>query len=348
MTPPTSDLRCVIAGLGVMGSHHLRLLSGMRGVDVVAVADIDEQRRAQVAADHPGLRAHETLADALEAHELDFACLALPVAELPGGAHAALDAGLHVMVEKPMAPDVDLALEMIRAADARGLAIGVGHVERFNPAVVALREKLEEGLIGRVHQLHARRLSPFPNRIGAQGVSLDLATHDIDVMRYVTGQEVERVYAEVASPLTGGNEDLLCATLRFEGDATGLLEVNWMTPTKVRQISILGERGMFVVDYLAQDLVFYEHPSSATEWDALAGIRGGGEGDMVRYALNRREPLRVEWETFLAAIRTGERPPVDGRDGLAALSTAHAIRSSGASHETVVPSYRSIGDDVHA
>ena len=85
----------------------------------------------------------------------------------------------------------------------------------------------------------------------------------------------------------------------------GLLETNWMTPTKVRQISVLGERGMLVVDYLTQDLTLYEHPTRATEWDALAGIRGGGEGDMIRFALDRREPLRVQWEQFLAAVRDG-------------------------------------------
>ncbi len=348
MTASSQTLRAVIAGLGVMGSHHLRLLRDMRDVEIVAVVDVDRERGERAVADNPGARAYESLTDALEAHELDFACIALPVAELPGATHAALDAGLNVLVEKPMAPDEEQALGMIRAAESRGLALGVGHVERFNPAVVALRDRLEEGLIGRVHQLHARRLSPFPNRDGARGVSLDLATHDIDVMRFVTGEEVERVYAEVASPLSGDNEDLICATVRFGGDATGLLEVNWMTPTKVRQISILGERGMFVVDYLAQNLVFYEHPTRATEWDALAGMRGGGEGDMVRYALNRREPLRVEWEAFLEAIRTGERPPVDGHDGLAALSTALAIRASGARHETVVPGYRAIADDVRA
>ncbi len=151
--------------------------------------------------------------------------------------------------------------------------------------------------------MHARRLSPFPNREGSQGVALDLATHDIDVMRYVTGQEVARVSAETATPLSAdGHEDLLCATLRFDDDTIGLSETNWMTPTKVRQLTVLGERGMFIVDYLTQDLILYEHhPNKATEWDQLAAIRGGGEGDMIRFALDRREPLAVEWEQFLDA-----------------------------------------------
>lgn len=348
MTGRTETLRGVVVGLGVMGSHHLRVLQATPGAEVAAIVEIDPERREQAAARHPGVRAHATLADALTAHELDFACLALPVTELPPAAHESLAAGLHVLVEKPMAPTEDDARGLIEAARDRGLSLGVGHVERFNPAVVALRDRLEEGLIGGVHQMHARRLSPFPNRSGALGVSLDLATHDIDVMRFVTGHEIERVYAETASPLSGGGEDLLCATLRFDDSATGLLEVNWMTPTKVRQLSILGERGMFVVDYLAQDLFFYEHPTRATEWDALAGMRGGGEGDMVRYALDRREPLRVQWEAFLDSIRSGEAPPVDGSDGLAALSTALAVRRAGERHETVAPGYRAASDVASA
>jgi predicted dehydrogenase len=245
-----------------------------------------------------------------------------------------------VLVEKPTAPTEDEALDMLRAAEARGLQIGVGHVERFNPAVVALKGKLDEDAIGPIVQMHARRLSPYPNRHSMLGVALDLATHDIDVMRYLTGSEVGRVFAEVAAPLSDGHEDLICATLRFDSGTTGLLETNWVTPTKVRQLTVTGERGMFVLDYLTQDLYLYRHPNQPTEWDALAGMRGGGEGDMTRFALQRREPLRVEWEAFLDAIRRGTTPPVGIRDGIAALATARAVQRAGAIHETVVPSYR--------
>ena len=188
--------------------------------------------------------------------------------------------------------------------------------------------------------MHARRLSPFPNRDSMLGVALDLATHDIDVMRFISGSEVERVFAETSQHYHEAAEDLLCATLRFDDEATGLLEVNWITPTKVRELTVTGERGMFRLDYLTQDLFLFEHPTTSNEWEALAGMRGGGEGNMVRFALERREPLRVQWEAFLAAVRDGGEAPVSGRDGLAALSTARAIQEAGRRHETVVPSYR--------
>jgi predicted dehydrogenase len=337
---PAEALRGVIAGLGVMGGHHLRVLRSLPDVEVVAVAEPDAQRREAAVRAFPGLRAHATLTQALAAHELDFACIATPAARLPGLAREALAAGLATLVEKPLAPTEEEALAVIREARVRGALLAVDHVERFNPAVVALREKLAGGLIGTIYQMHARRLSPFPQRDHMVGVALDLATHDIDVMRYLSGDEVSRVFAESARRVHDAAEDLICATLRFDGGMTGLLEVNWLTPTKVRELSVTGDGGMLVVNYHSQDLYFYENPRAQVEWDALAGVRGPGEGDMIRFAFERREPLAVQWQSFLTAMRVGAEPPVGGTDALAALSIARAIQRSGAAHEVVAPSYR--------
>lgn len=334
-------LRGVIVGLGVMGGHHLRILASLPDVEVVAVVEPDEARRDALLRSYPRVRGHAALEQALDGREeFDFACLAVPVGELPASAGLALRAGLHVFVEKPMAPTEDQARELIAAAAERELVLGVGYVERFNPAVVALKQKLDAGAIGRVVQMHARRLSPFPNRERMAGVALDLATHDIDLMRDLSGSEVERVYAESFTGSSEHSEDLISAVIRFDSGTTGLLEVNWITPTKVRELTILGERGMFVVDYLTQDLTFYEHPTRSTEWDQLAGMRGGGEGDMVRYALERREPLRLQWEAFIVAVGRGGPAPVDGSDGLATLSIARAIRTAATEHRVVAPGYR--------
>ena len=337
----SSQLRAAVVGLGIMGSHHVRVLRGLEGVQLAAVVDPDPVRRAGAERAYPGLAAYASIEEALQATALDFACVAVPAASLAPVAHDALAAGLHVLVEKPMATTVEAARALVADAHDRGLMLAVGFVERFNPAVVALKETLAEGMLGRVYQLHARRLSPFPDRDSMLGVALDLATHDIDVMRFILGKEVERVYAETSRRLHETAEDLLCATLRFDGDPTGLLEVNWLTPTKVREISVTGERGMFTVDYLTQDLRFYEHPlRDSTPWDALAGLRGAGEGNMTRFALVRHEPLRQEWQAFVAGVRGDGRPAVSGQDGVAALSIARAIQSAGASGQVVVPSYR--------
>ncbi len=333
-------LSALVVGLGVMGSYHLRILDSLPGVSVTAVVERNRARREEMLRGHAQTSGHATLDEALRAHRFDFACLAVPVGSLPECASAVIAAGVHAFVEKPMAPGEEQARDLVALAGERGVMLAVGFVERFNPAVVALKRKLDAGMIGRIVQMHARRLSPFPNRDGMAGVALDLATHDIDLMRFLSESEVERVYAEAAGREQVDGDDLICATLRFDSGANGLLEANWITPTKVRELSVLGEGGMFVVNYLTQELMFFEHPTRSTEWEQLSGMRGGGEGDMIRYALDRREPLRVQWEAFIEAVRSGRPPAVSGADALAALSTARAIQRAGGEHRPTVPEYR--------
>jgi predicted dehydrogenase len=332
--------RALVAGLGNMGSLHARVLSQIEGVEVAAAVDSDGERREAFARRHPNASLHATIEEALAGGGIDFACLAAPAATLPTLARAAIAARVPLLVEKPVAAEEEEALALVLEAQDRGVLLGVGHVERCNPAVVALKERLESGMIGRIYQVHARRLSPFPDRDSMLGVALDLATHDIDVMRYLTGSEVKRVFAESAQRLHDRAEDLIAATLRFDNDTTGLLEVNWLTPAKVRELTVTGEGGAFVLNYLTQELFHYSHPIEATSWDTLANMRGAGEGDMIRFALARREPLLVQWEAFLAALDGHGEPLASGHDGYAALSVARAIQRAGESHETVMPRYR--------
>jgi predicted dehydrogenase len=331
--------RGVLVGLGRMGSYHLRVLRAHPEVELVAIVDPLEERRV---AAPPEVPAFASLGDALASVEADFACIAAPPRALPEITSQALAAGLAVLVEKPMAPDEETARELVADARQRGLLLAVGLVERCNPAVVALRMLLEQGTAGGVYQVHARRLSPYPGRESPIGVVLDLATHDLDVIRFITGSEVDRVYAETVSRDGTGQEDLMSASLRMETGTTGVVEVNWLTPTKVRQLSVTCEGGLFVVDYLTQDLTYYQHPRTDIEWDILRMVRGTGEGDMLRYGIARREPLVVQWDRFLAALRGEDEPAAGGEDGVAALSIARAIQRSGAEHLPVVPAYREV------
>ncbi len=332
-------LRGVVVGLGLMGQSHVRVLQSLSpgDVSVVAVVEPNRLRCESALRGRPDTRGYDSLKEALAAEELDFACIATPVELLPEAASEALQAGLHVLVEKPMAPGLAQAQDLMALAERIPRQLGVGLVERCNPAVRALKGKLSSGHAGRIMQMHARRLSPFPNRSRMAGVALDLVTHDIDVMRYLSGAEVERVFAETAAGGGDGSEDLVCSTVRFENGITGLLESNWISPTKVRQLTVTCERGMFVVDYLTQDLTYYEHPTKPTVWEPLAGIRGGGEGNMIRYAIARWEPLRVQWEGFFAAVRDGAPAPATAADAYAALSIAEAIKASGSQHELISP-----------
>jgi len=222
------------------------------------------------------------------------------------------------------------ANELVKAASSAKKVLAVGHIERYNPAVLELKRRLEEGQLGRVFQLHARRLGPFPHRVRDVGVVVDLATHDLDVMRYLTGSEIVRVYAETKREIHTSREDLVTGLVRFASGPMGILEINWLTPSKIRELTVTGEKGMFHADYLTQDLLFYENAAAADHnWEQITILRGVSEGVMVKYAIQKREPLRSELEAFLARVEGRPSTIVSGEDGTEALRLAQAMIDSG-------------------
>jgi predicted dehydrogenase len=236
-----------------------------------------------------------------------------------------LDQGIHVLIEKPMTTTVEEASALIQLAHLRNVKIAIGHIERFNPAIIELKRHLMAGELGKLFQLHARRLGPFPPRIRDVGVILDLATHDVDIMRYLTNSEIKQIHAETQRRIHSTCEDLLLGILRFADDVIGVLDVNWLTPTKIREITITGEKGMFLVNYLTQDITFYENDYTSVSWDALRSLKGVSEGTMTRFKVQKAEPLRLEYEDVLAAILNNTPPTVTGEDGLATLLVAHRL-----------------------
>jgi predicted dehydrogenase len=160
------------------------------------------------------------------------------------------------------------------------------------------------------------------------GVILDLATHDVDIMRYLTNANVERVYAETQQRIHSTREDLLLGVLRFFNEVIGVLDVNWLTPTKVRELSITGEKGMFLVNYLTQDVYFYENDYTPTSWDTLRSLTGVSEGTMTRLKVQKAEPLRLEYADVLSSVENDTSSTVTGEDGLAALEIVHRLMES--------------------
>jgi predicted dehydrogenase len=237
-------------------------------------------------------------------------------------------------VEKPLAEDVEAALRLQTMAERKDVLLGVGHVERFNPAVRALQRHLRDGTLGRVFQVHARRLSPFPIRIGDTGVAMDLATHDLDVMCALAGRPL-RIAAETDRRAHRTHEDLLAALIRFENGIIGVLEVNWLTPDKVRQLTVTGERGMFVVDYLNQHLTLFENAQASEAWEAIAIFEGVTEGNVVRFAIPREEPLKAQLEVFANAVLGREPLLVTAEEGVRAVRLAGAVVEAGAGGEPI-------------
>jgi UDP-N-acetylglucosamine 3-dehydrogenase len=320
-------VRAGVIGLGAMGRHHARVWSEIAQAQLVAVADADAHavERATRGRTLTGFTDPAAMFDAVE---LDAVSIAVPTNHHEEVAVAAMERGIAVLIEKPLAGDAASARRIIAAAERTGAVATVGHIERFNPAVLELQRRLAEEPLGRVFQIKSRRTGPLAARIRDVGVTVDLATHDLDIMRHLIGAPVTRVYAEMARRLHSTHEDLFIGLLRFANDVVGLLDINWLTPTKIRELSVAGERGMFVVDYLEQNLTFYENSEADPNFDPLSVVSGVSEGNMVRFAIPRVEPLRAEIEAFAASVRDGAPVGVSLQDGLAAVVFAEIALSS--------------------
>ncbi|MDW8065737.1 MAG: Gfo/Idh/MocA family oxidoreductase [Anaerolineae bacterium] len=328
-------MKVAVIGVGSVGAQHARIYSELPGVKLVAVADPDPERVGMVAVRYRA-SPYTDYRQMLEKERPDAVSVAVPTALHEQVGLDALEAGAHILIEKPIADTLEGARRLIDRARELGRQLMVGHVVRFNPAMQALKRKLEAGELGRVFQIFCRRIGPFPTRIRDVGVVVDLAPHDLDVMRFLLASEPVRVYAETERQIHTEHEDLLWGILRFPEGVVGVLELNWLTPVKIRETLVLGERGMFRVDDLNQDLYFYEN-SQATDlpWSALRMLRGVSEGCMIRYSIQRYEPLKAELEAFINALRDGRPVPVSGEDGLAALRLALTLVESGRKHRVV-------------
>ncbi len=324
-------LRAGVIGAGMMGRNHVRVWDELvDGVELVAVADPDGGTLGRAIAGRRA-RGYDDAARMLTEESLDLVSIVAPTSlHLPVTLEA-LRCGANVLVEKPIASTREEAEQMIEAATEAGRMLTVGHIERFNPVVRELGRRLANQELGRVFQIDTTRLGPFPARIRDVGVVVDLAPHDLDVMRYLIGSEPIRVYAETERRIHTEHEDLFVGIMKFANGVVGVLNINWLTPTKRRTLTVTGERGMYVADYIAQDLIFYSNPDAAATWinpGATGTITSVAEGEMTRRAIHRQEPLAVELGEFAAAVRDGGPPPVEPHDAMVALLLARKMVES--------------------
>jgi predicted dehydrogenase len=319
-----SNLRAGMIGLGMMGRHHTRVLGSLDGVDLVAVADPAGDPHGVAG----GREVHKSI-DEMIAKGIDYCVVAVPTIYHEEVALALAAAGVHALIEKPIAPDVESATRVTEAFEANGLVGAVGHIERYNPSLQEARRRISEGQLGRVFQVSTRRQGAFPARIADVGVVKDLATHDIDLTAWVVQQPFVWVKARTAHRSGRQHEDLVSAVGQLaDGTVTNHL-VNWLSPFKQRETIITGERGAFVCDTLTADITFHANAKAEHEaWDDLANFRGVAEGDVIRYAIDKPEPLRVEHEAFRDAVLGKEADIVTLRQGLETVRVAEMMINS--------------------
>lgn len=322
-------LRYGLIGIGSMGRHHARNIRALDGVELVAIADAYGDKFG-VAEDLEVLPDVDALIDA----GIDAAVVAVPTAQHHEVAMKLAAAGVHAMVEKPLASTIEEGEEMVKAFEAGGLIGAVGYVERCNPALLEMRKRIAEGQLGKVYQIVTRRQSPFPARIADVGVVKDLATHDVDLTAWVAGSRYKSISAFTAYRTGREYEDMVSASGELENGVLVNHVVNWLTPFKERVTMVTGEAGSLVAETVMGDLTFYENGTEPIGWDQIKNFRGVSEGTVTRYALQKREPLAVEHEHFRDAIMGKDSEHVSMREALDTMKVIQGMLDSAESGET--------------
>ena len=317
-------LRAGLVGLGMMGRHHMRLLNQIDDVQFVGLHDPALVGQETV----DGHRVFATFEE-LISQNLDYCVVSAPtIFHLELGLQLAA-VGVHALIEKPVAPTHVEATQLVSAFKDAGLIGGVGHIERFNPALRAMRQKIEDGLLGDIYQISTRRQGPFPARIADVGVVKDLATHDIDLTAWVAQSPYKTISARTTHKSGRPHEDMVVAVGTLENGVIVNHIVNWLSPFKERNTTVIGDKGALVADTLTADLTFFENGYMNSSWDNISAFRGVSEGDVTRLSLNKVEPLLAEHLAFRdAVISKNDQGIVTLADGLAAVYIADQMITS--------------------
>ena len=301
-------LKVAVIGCGEWGYQHARVYSELPRVDLEAVADINPEKTQRVTSMFH-CKGYGSVDQMLSDTEVEAVSICTPTITHYDLAFKALNAGKHVLVEKPMTNSSKEAVRLIDTARKMGVFLSVGFVERFNPAVLEAKKVVESGEIGDVLIIHAKRVTRRPARVGDIGVVKDLGVHDIDVINYIMSESPINVYARV------GNhnhcfEDYANIILGYSGDRSGFVETNWLTPKRVRSLTITGSEGIIGVEYTTQELKVEKKDHI---YQPLKGYK---------------EPLYLELSDFTSSILEKRSPSITGEDGLHALKICEAALSS--------------------
>lgn len=325
-------LKVGVIGAGIMGRSHARVYSDMDKVGLTAVCDKDNESANEIAKKYNA----KPFTDYKQIDEnLDAVSVCVPTKLHKDVAMFFINEGINVIIEKPIADSMEEAKTLIEAAKKNKVKLMVGHVERFNPIVTEIKKRLENNDLGKIYSISTFRFSPFPHRVIDVGVTTDLAVHDIDIVMYLNNAKIKRIYAETGQRIHASHEDMLNALIKFDNNVTGIINTNWLTPKKVRELYVTGEKGMFVAKYLTQDLYFYKNEFAEKDFDYSKGITGVIEGEMVKIKINNKEPLLAELEEFTDCIIENRKPIVGGEDGLKVLEIADKILESAKNNKVV-------------
>jgi len=297
-------LRLGVVGVGVMGANHARVLADLADVKLVGIADPDQKQRDLVSK-ALGCAGHADV-EALIAGGVDAITIAAPTHLHRHLALTCIRHGVHILVEKPIASSVEEGRAIIAAAQRAGVTLMIGHVERFNPAVEAIKTAIrDEDILS----IAITRVGPFPPRMSNVGVVIDLAVHDIDLIRWFTDSDIVEVQPQLSNAIAE-REDIALLQFRTASGVLAHINTNWLTPFKARSVTVATRKKYIMGDLLTRQV---------TE---CFGFQPDGSYSMRHLSVGHAEPLRSELQAFVSAIRLGKPPAVTGEEGVASLEIA--------------------------
>jgi UDP-N-acetylglucosamine 3-dehydrogenase len=316
-------LRIGVIGTGSMGKNHVRVCSETENVILVGVVDKDK-KTAENISKRFDIKAFLDYKEILP--EIDAAIVSTPTITHYDIVMDLLNNGKHVLVEKPICDTIKKAGELVEKAEKNNLVLAVGHIERHNPATKFVKDSIVEGKFGDLITLTSRRVSNFPGRIKDVGVMMDLGIHDIDIMYFLAG-DVKSVYAKAGKFNKNIDyEDHANIILNFENEVCGIIEVNWLTPMKIRKMFLTCSENFVEIDYIEQSVKISS--SSFKKINEMDLYHVPIQYNVNQVALEKKEPLKNEINDFINSIQTDKKPLASGKDGLMALKIAEAAEKS--------------------
>ena len=313
-----------VIGTGAMGKHHVRIYSELDDVKLVAISDLDE-KNGKILAEKYSCNFYKDFKDMLGKEKIDAVSIAVPTTYHKDVAVYCADKGKHILLEKPVSDNLKDARDIISACKDNDVLLLVGHIERFNPAVIELKRLISSGSFGKITSIISKRVGLFPSRIKDADVIIDLAVHDIDIFNYLLEKKPTKIYYHTGNALIEDRADYANILLKYDGTSC-FLEVNWITPIKIRNLSVTGTKGYAELDYINQDLVVYE-TNFEKEFDSFGDfiVKFGGSSHK-KIKIVKSEPLKNELIHFMECVEGKAKPIVTGEDALEALRSCIEIK----------------------